>query len=91
MFAHSDRFVFPSTTMPACRSRSTSTASRLGAGTSVSASDPAVVGRSAVSTLSLTSTTWPCRALRWRPSDASRSSAAACFPASGFSVQTAFV
>ena len=54
--AHSDRLVLPSTTMPASRSRWTSTASRPGAGTPESASDPAVVGRSAVSMLSLTRT-----------------------------------
>ena len=52
MLAHSDRLVLPRITAPAPLSRTTSGASRPGA-LSTSASEPAVVGMSAVSMLSL--------------------------------------
>src|SRR5690606_40208233 len=58
--AHSDRFALPAITAPASRSRATSGASRPGA-LSISASDPAVVGMSAVSMLSLIRTGMPER------------------------------
>jgi hypothetical protein len=91
MFAHSDRFVLPSTTMPASRSLWTSRASRPGLGMPVSVSDPAVVARSQVSMLSFTSTARPWSGLSCRPSDSSRSRSTACFTASGCTVHTALM
>src|SRR3954453_508545 len=64
MLAHSLRFALPITTIPAWRRRVTRAASRLGFGCSARASEPAVVGRSAVSMLSFTRTGRPCRGPR---------------------------
>src|SRR3990167_11366974 len=60
ILAHSERLVLPSTTPPAARSRAISGAPRPVI-LSLSASDPAVVGHSRVSMLSLTSTVRPFR------------------------------
>ena len=63
-FAHSDRFALPRITAPASRSRLTRNASRAGV-ESASANEPAVLcSRSAVSTLSLSSTGMPSSGLR---------------------------
>ena len=80
--AISVRFVLPSTTAPASRSRTTTSASRSGTECS-SARLPAVVGSPATSMLSLTRTGTPCSGPRTRPSARSASSAAARSRASG--------
>ena len=86
--AHSLRFVLPSRTAPASRSRVTIPASSSGCA-STSASDPAVVFmRSAVSMLSLISTGMPCSGPRTRPALRSMSSRSAMSSASGFSSMT---
>jgi hypothetical protein len=83
-FAHSDRLALPRITAPASRSRPTRNASRAGA-TSPSANDPAVVFmRSAVSTLSFTSTGIPWSGPRTRPERRSASSVSAISSAWGF-------
>ena len=88
-FAHSVRFVLPSTIAPAARSRRTTNASRVG-DASTSASEPAVVCiRSAVSMLSFTSTGMPCIGPRVLPARRSASSDAAMASASGFVSSTA--
>ncbi len=89
--AHSLRLVLPRMMQPASRNRRTSGASYGGGGWSASASDPAVVGRSAVSMLSFTSTAIPCSGPRTRPSSRSVSNRAASVRASGFGVQTALI
>ena len=82
-FAHSDRFVLPSTRAPASRSRRTTNASRWGRAPT-SASEPAVVFiRSAVSMLSFTRTGMPCRGPRAPLERRSASSASATVRASG--------
>src|SRR5262245_17163298 len=74
-FAHSLKFVLPSRTAPASRSRDATNAS-FGGLTSASAIDPAVViMRSAVAMLSLISTGMPCSGPRTRPLLRSASSA----------------
>src|SRR5690606_1298188 len=60
ILAHSERLVLPRMTAPASRRRATSGASRPGA-LSTSASEPAVVGMSAVSMLSFRRTGMPPR------------------------------
>ena len=86
--AHSLRFALPMMTRPAARSRSVTAASR-SVRLSASASEPAVVGSSLVSMLSLISTGTPCSAPRIRPEARSASSAAACRTASGLTRMTA--
>src|SRR5437899_3745758 len=82
-FAHSLRFVFPSTIAPASRSRSTMNAS-LGAIDPFRASDPAVVIiRSAVAMLSLIRIGTPCRGPRAPLLARSASSRSAIARASG--------
>ena len=71
MLAHSDRLVLPSTTIPASRSRATSGASWLRWRDVGQRQRPAVVGRSAVSMLSLPARP-PWRGPRTAPSAASR-------------------
>src|SRR3954471_329072 len=72
--AHSLRFVFPRSTAPAARNRSTMKAS-FGGFTPASANDPAVViMRSAVAILSLSRIGMPCNGPRTRPALRSASS-----------------
>ncbi len=84
MFAHSERFVLPSSTAPALRRRSATPESRSGI-EPASASEPAVVVvLSAVSMLSFSRTGIPCSGPRGPFALRSASSASAIASASGF-------
>ncbi len=89
-FAHSDRFVLPRITAPASRSRVTRAASVSG-GLPARASDPAVVGMSRVSMLSLRRTGMPSSGPRVSPRRCLASLAAAWRRAVGSVRRTALI
>ena len=87
--AHSCMFTLPRTIAPAARKRATWNASASGL-KPASASDPAVVAKSAVPMLSLRTIGIPCNGPRGPAAALSASSRFAMTPASGFTVTKVF-